>query len=282
MTIKKKLTPIIISASMILLLFTGCSGSTSTVANSSEAEKSETIVENAGSEVTEIVEVEEPVMEAQEGSTVAETNASDTAEKRYLVKSEIMSMPSPDGKGKSFFDAREYDYDEFGHIIHMHVYNYEGQKGDEYYEYELDDEGRILKQQKLDGNKEKSGYIEYSYTGDHYKALYYGQSGWLLESHEGFVKDGVYYRTERVFYDNEKHKTEADEEYDSKVKVQYDGTMEVKSEEFDANGEKTKEFRYDYELDENNNPVVRKTNFIDGKTGEESLSMIIEYTYIEF
>ena len=144
MVMKKKLICLMLSASMILLLFTGCSGSEGTVANSSEAEKNETVVENAGSEVTEIVEEEEPVMEAQEGSTVAETNASDTAEKRYLVKSERLSMPSPDGKGKSFFVAREYDYDEFGHKIHMHVYNYEGQKGDEYYEYELDDEGRII------------------------------------------------------------------------------------------------------------------------------------------
>ena len=54
---------------MILLSFTGCGGSESTAANSSEAEKNETVVENAGSEVTEIVEEEEPVMEAQEGIT---------------------------------------------------------------------------------------------------------------------------------------------------------------------------------------------------------------------
>ena len=281
MAIKKKLTPIIISASMILLLFTGCGGSESTVANSKEAEKSETVVENAGSEVTELVEAEKPVMKAQEGSTAAETNASDASEKRYLVKSEIIYIPLDDER-KSFFDGREYDYDEFGHIIHMHFYNYEGHKGDKYYEYELDDEGRILKQQIFDGDKEKNGHLVYSYSGNHYKALYYGQSGWLLEAHEGFVKDGVYYRTERIFYDNEKHKTEADEEYDDKLKIQYDGTMEVKSEEFNKNGEKTNEYHYDYEMDENNNPIVRKTTYIDEKTGEEKPSTVIEYTYIEF
>lgn len=281
MTIKKKLTRIIISASMILLLFSGCSGSTSTVANSKEAEKSETFVENAGSEVTEIVKAEEPVMEAREGNTVEEADVSAAAEPRYLVKSEIIYFSLDDGR-KSFFDGREYDYDEFGHKIHMYYYNYEGQKGDEYYEYELDDEGRILKQQILNEKKEKKGYLVYSYSGDNYKALYYGQSGWLLESHEGFVKDGVYYRTERVFYDNEKHKTEADEEYDSKIKIQYEGTIEVKTEEFDENGEKTSEFLYDYEMDENNNPIVKKTSFVDGKSGEERSSTIIEYTYIEF
>ena len=282
MVMKKKLICLMLSASMILLLFTGCSGSEGTVANSSEAEKNETVVENAGSEVTEIVEEEEPVMEAQEGSTVAETNASDTAEKRYLVKSEEISMPSPDGKGKSFFVAREYDYDEFGHKIHMHVYNYEGQKGDEYYEYELDDEGRILKQQQFDGNKEKCGYIEYSYTGDHYKSYEYNIDGWLLSSAEGFVKDGSCYDTDRFVYDPQKQKTEADEDYKYKVKIQYEGTTNVKEESFNKNGEKTSESYYEYEVDENNNPIVETETIKDIETGEESLSTITEYTYIEF
>ena len=50
----------------------------------------------------------------------------------------------------------------------MHFYNYEGHKGDKYYEYELDDEGRILKQQKLDGNKEKNGYLVGLYSSASY------------------------------------------------------------------------------------------------------------------
>ena len=66
------------------------------------------------------------------------------------------------------------------------------------------------------------------------------------------------------------------------MKIQYEGTTNVKEESFNKNGEKTSESYYEYEVDENNNPIVETETIKDIETGEESLSTITEYTYIKF
>ena len=317
---KKKLMSIMLAASMVCLLLTGCNGSESaSAANSGNAEQTEETTENKDVDVAEQAEGTEDstttevkndadvqVTEAQKSSA---TEAEGASAKKivYLVKTEE-SYTIVDGE-KAYGSKTEYEYDEQGnqvyekttssdstYVEYIHEYDKNGNltyskqirhsdKGIEesicYYKYDLDEEGRVIKAYILDKDKNPTtSYREYSYAGDQYEVVYYNGNT-ITSSDEVFTSNGEIYELVTKQYNEEYPKTEDGESYFAKLVETYEGTRITKFEVYSVTGEKKRETRYEYELDENNNPIVKKSCFISPIDGRVSNIGITEYTYIE-
>ncbi len=176
----------------------------------------------------------------------------------------------------------EYEYDEYGNLVHYKNTNKssDDKVTENYYENELDEVGRVLKQVSLDADKNPTGeYKEYSYTDDQYTCDFYNSDGSISSYEEGFISDGIMYATVSFYYSEDHPKTDDEESYATKMVYKYEGTTVIGYESysgdtglaFDCNGEIE-------EVDENNNPtaVHRFTKGID-----QDREDIIEYTYVE-
>ena len=304
---------------IVTMLSAGCSAANAATAKEEavpEATEATVTEEETVTEETMVVEAVADTSEAAkpEKKGASSTESQDTAAKvKFLPKTMKDYYISEDGKKTPRYEE-EYEYDDNGNCIHKSVTSYsedaEPQKSgvnteydeeghrvkEDYldsdgkvtysasYEYERDEEGRILREKRSD--KYYSGYADsgipfitqYSYNGDQYTCdTYYNDV--IISSEKGFVLDGENYMTEEKSYDTENPKTEDDETYSSKSIKTYEGNRVVKNEEYDNKGELNYEASYEYESDENNNPITVKSvvKYSDG----DVWTAITEYTYIQ-
>lgn len=267
--------------------------------------QADTAVETTDTLAEEKDAAERQVAEAQE-EVAAEPTDSPVNEKMIRIKS-MTVYDVVDGE-KELFSQNEYEYDEngnrvfikssngngtysveieneydeYGNLVHYKNTNKssDDKVTENYYENELDEDGRVLKQVYLDGDKNPTGeYKEYSYADDQYTYDYYGSDGSIISSEEGFISDGIMYATVNYSYNEKYPKTDDEESYITKMVYKYEGTTEIGYESygadtglaFDCNGEIE-------EIDENNNPLIlhRFTKGFD-----QDREDIIEYTYVE-
>lgn len=271
----------------------------------------ETVTEET-TEVETVADTSEAAKPEEKGASSTESQDT-TAEVKFLPKTMKSYIVSEDGK-KNLRYEEEYEYDDNGNCIHRSTTSYQDdmdpQKSEtnaEYdeeghcvkedhldsdgkvtgstsYEYERNEEGRTIRETRSEkyyseyGDTESSFITQYSYNGDQFTCDTY-HNDVIVGSAKGFVLDGENYMTEEKFYDTENPKTEDDETYSSKSIKTYEGNRVVKDEEYDNNGEMNYEASYEYELDENNNPITVKAvvKYIDGDVS----TAITEYTYIQ-
>ena len=304
---------------IVTMLSAGCSAANAATAKEEavpEATEATVTEEETVTEETMAVESVADTSEAAkpEKKGASSTESRDTAAKvKFLPKTIKNYYVSEDGK-KNLRYEMEYEYDDNGNCIHRSTTSYrddmEPQKSEtnaEYdeeghcvkedhldsdgkvtgstsYEYECDEEGRTLKEKRSDkyyseyGDTESSYITEYSYNGDQFTCDTY-RNDEITKSAKGFVLDGENYTTEEILYNEENPKTEDDESYSSKLIKTYEGNRVVKDEKYDNKGELNHETSYEYELDENNNPITVKT-VVKYSDGEVSTA-ITEYTYIQ-
>ena len=304
---------------IVTMLSAGCSAANAATAKEEavpEATEATVTEEETVTEETMAVESVADTSEAAkpEKKGASSTESQDTAAKvKFLPKTIKNYYVSEDGK-KNLRYEMEYEYDDNGNCIHRSTTSYrddmEPQKSEtnaEYdeeghcvkedhldsngkvfytinYEYERDEEGRTLREKRSEkyyseyGDTESSFITQYSYNGDQFTCDTY-RNDEITKSAKGFVLDGENYMTEEKSYDTENPKTEDDETYSSKSIKTYEGNRVVKNEEYDNKGELNYEASYEYESDENNNPITVKS-VVKYSDGEVSTA-ITEYTYIQ-
>ena len=305
---------------IVTMLSAGCSAANAAPAKDEavpEATEATVTEEETVTEETMAVESVADTSEAAkpEKKGASSTESQDTAAKvKFLPKTIKNYYVSEDGK-KNLRYEMEYEYDDNGNCIHRSTTSYrddmEPQKSEtnaEYdeeghcvkedhldsdgkvtgstsYEYECDEEGRTIRETRSEkyyseyGDTESSYITEYSYNGDQFTCdTYYNDV--ITHSAKGFVLDGENYTTEQTAYDAEHPKTEDDENYSLKTIATYEGNRPVKMEYYNDKG-KTQEASYEYELDENNNPITVKyvVKYIESGDVETGIT---EFTYIQF
>ena len=304
---------------IVTMLSAGCSAANAATAKEEavpEATEATVTEEETVTEETMAVESVADTSEAAkpEKKGASSTESQDTAAKvKFLPKTIKNYYVSEDGK-KNLRYEMEYEYDDNGNCIHESGTSYQddfapskGGTNYEYdeeghcvkedlldsngkvfytikYEYERDEEGRTIREKRSDiyyseyKDVETSYITEYSYNGDQFTCDTY-RNDEITKSAKGFVLDGENYMTEEKSYDTQNPKTEDDETYSSKSIKTYEGNRVVKDEEYENNGELNYEASYEYELDENNNPITVKAvvKYIDGEVS----TAITEYTYIQ-
>lgn len=304
---------------IVTMLSAGCSAANAATAKEEAVPEATEATVPEEETVTEETMVGESVADPSEAAKPEEKGASSTesqdtaAEVKFLPKTIKNYYVSEDGK-KNLRYEMEYEYDDNGNCIHMsdtryqddmapskggtnYEYDEEGHcikedlldsDGKVYYsrnyEYEYDEEGRTIREKRSEiyyseyGDTESSFITEYSYNGDQFTCDTYDNDV-ITKSAKGFVLDGENYTTEQTLYDAEHPKTEDDENYSDKIITTYEGNRVVKNEEYDNKGELDHETSYEYELDENNNPITVKAvdKYIDGDVS----TVIMEYTYIQ-
>ena len=304
---------------IVTMLSAGCGASNAAPAKEEavpEAAKATVTEEETVTEETTEVETAADTSEAAkpEEKGASSTESQDTAaEVKFLPKTMKNYYVSEDGKKNLGYEyeceyddngncihrsdtryqddmepskgGTNYEYDEEGHCIKEDLLDSDGKVYySKNYEYEYDEEGRTIREKRSDiyyseyGDTESSFITEYSYNGDQFTCdTYYNDV--ITHSAKGFVLDGENYTTEQTAYDAEHLKTEDDENYSLKIITTYEGNRAVKNEEYDNKGELNYEASYEYESDENNNPITVKyvVKYSDGdvETG------ITEYTYIQ-
>ena len=304
---------------IVTMLSAGCSAANAAPAKEEavpEATEATVTEEETVTEETMAVESVADTSEAAkpEKKGASSTESQDTAAKvKFLPKTIKNYYVSEDGK-KNLRYEMEYEYDDNGNCIHRSTTSYrddmEPQKSEtnaEYdeeghcvkedhldsdgkvtgstsYEYECDEEGRTIRETRSEkyyseyGDTESSYITEYSYNGDQFTCDTYDNDV-ITNSAKGFVLDGENYTTEQTAYDAEHLKTEDDENYSLKIITTYEGNRAVKNEAYDNKGELNYEASYEYESDENNNPITVKS-VVKYSDGEVSTA-ITEYTYIQ-
>ena len=304
---------------IVTMLSAGCSAANAATAKEEavpEATEATVPEEETVTEETMVVEsVADPSEAAKpEEKGASSTESQDTAAKvKFLPKTMKIYNVSEDGK-KNLRQEDEYEYDDNGNCIHKGGTSYQddvapskGGTNYEYdeeghcvkedlldsngkvfytikYEYERDEEGRTIREKRSDiyyseyKDVETSYITQYSYNGDQFTCDTY-RNDEITKSAKGFVLDGENYMTEEKSYDTENPKTEDDETYSSKSIKTYEGNRVVKNEEYDNKGELNYEASYEYESDENNNPITVKSvvKYSDG----DVWTAITEYTYIQ-
>ena len=304
---------------IVTMLSAGCSAANAATAKEEAVPEATEATVTEEETVTEETMVVESVADTSEAAKPEEKGASstesqDTAAKvKFLPKTVKLYNVSEDGK-KNLRQEDEYEYDDNGNCIHKsttssqddmapskggtnYEYDEEGHCVKEdlldsngkvfytiNYEYEYDEEGRTIREKRSDiyyseyKDVETSYITQYSYNGDQFTCDTYCNDE-ITKSAKGFVLDGENYMTEEKSYDTENPKTEDDETYSSKSIKTYEGNRVVKNEEYDNRGELNYETSYEYELDENNNPITVKAvdKYIDGDVS----TVIMEYTYIQ-
>ena len=303
---------------IVTMLSAGCSAANAATAKEEAVPEATEATVTEEETVTEETMVGESVADPSEAAKPEEKGASSTesqdtaAEVKFLPKTIKNYYVSEDGK-KNLRYEMEYEYDDNGNCIHMsdtryqddmapskggtnYEYDEEGHcikedlldsDGKVYYsrnyEYEYDEEGRTIREKRSEiyyseyGDTESSFITEYSYNGDQFTCDTYDNDV-ITKSAKGFVLDGENYTTEQTLYDAEHPKTEDDENYSDKIITTYEGNRPVKNEYYNDKG-KTQEESYEYELDENNNPITVKS-VVKYSDGEVSTA-IMEYTYIQ-
>ena len=305
---------------IVTMLSAGCSAANAAPAKEEavpEATEATVTEEETVTEETMAVESVADTSEAAkpEKKGASSTESQDTAAKvKFLPKTMKNYYVSEDGK-KNLRLEEEYEYDDNGNCIHESGTSYQddfapskGGTNYEYdeeghcvkedlldsngkvfytikYEYERDEEGRTIREKRSDiyyseyKDVETSYITEYSYNGDQFTCDTY-RNDEITKSAKGFVLDGENYTTEEILYNEENPKTEDDETYSSKSIKTYEGNRVVKDEKYDNKGELNHETSYEYELDENNNPITMKSVDKDIESGDVS-TVIKEYTYIQ-
>ena len=304
---------------IVTMLSAGCGASNAAPAKEEAVPEATEATVTEEETVTEETTEVETVADTSEAAKPEEKGASSTesqdsaAKVKFLPKTMKLYNVSEDGK-KNLRYEDEYEYDDNGNCIHTsttsfqddmapskggtnYEYDEEGHcvKEDELdsngkvfytinYEHEYDEEGRTIKEKRSDiyyseyKDVETSYITQYSYNGDQFTCDTYCNDV-ITKSAKGFVLDGENYTTEEILYNEENPKTEDDESYSSKLIKTYEGNRVVKDEEYDNKGELNRETSYEYELDENNNPITVKAvdKYIDGDVS----TAITEYTYIQ-
>ncbi len=250
---KNTIFRLMLAITMILLLVTGCGGSSG-----------------------------ESPTKKQDTSAEQDTGAEKT---RYLMKTRKQYRVSDSGE-KEPSSVITYEYDENGNCVHER-YEYLEEMvfiHDDYHIYELDEEGRVIVRHDLDERGEKTRSAVFSYVDDQFTCeIYSFEEGVVTFVAKGFVRDGEVYETEVKYFDAEHPATENGGGYFQKDTYKYDGTRVIEEDLFDQNDEMFYQHLFEYELDENGNPLVKTWTLKDIRTGDVDEGYFIEeFTYKEF